>query len=336
MGILQDDIKAVIKKKELFDFLDKKTVFVTGATGLIGSMLIRCLLLANKEYNLSINVTGQIRDDDKAKRLFGDEYSKIKFVYSLDEPADYIVHTLSPTVSKFFVEQPVETIKVAVSGTMEILENARKNNSSVIYLSSMEQYGVPYKPGQVMKEEDIGVIDHLNVRSSYSESKRLCENLCAAYASEYDLDVKIARLSQTFGTGVPLTDNRMPMQFARAVADNNNIILHTTGESISNFVYITDALSGILTIMKNGSSGQAYNICNDKETRSVRDIAELVAKEVAGNRIAVNVEIPKESMGYAPATNMYLDSTKLRNIGWSAEVDMKEAYTRLVKYLKGE
>ena len=92
------------------------------------------------------------------------------------------------------------------------------------------------------------------------------------------MDVKIVRLAQTFGAGVSLSDNRMPMQFAKAVVEGNDIVLHTEGNSISNFVYLTDAITAILTMLECGKAGQAYNICNDAETRSVKEIANLVAE----------------------------------------------------------
>lgn len=234
----------------------------------------------------------------------------------------------------------VETIKMSVESTMSILEVAKKNKSKVVYLSSMEQYGIPYENGQRMTEEMVGIIDHLNIRSSYSESKRLCECLCVSYASEYGINVKIARLAQTVGAGVPLTDSRMPMQFARAVVKEKDIVLHTEGKSISNFVYLMDAITGILTILQKGESGQAYNVCNDKETRSVRDIAELVCHEIAKDKIKVCIEKKdnciekKDNMGYAKDVAIYLDSEKLRSLGWCAQVGMAEGYKRLIQYLE--
>ena len=142
----------------------------------------------------------------------------------------------------------------------------------------------------------------------------------------------IARLAQTFGAGAPLTDNRMPMQFARAAANGSDIVLHTDGKSMSHSVYLTDAITGILTILEKGEPGQAYNVCNDQETRSVREIAELVCHEVAGDKIKVRIE-KKENMGYAPDIAMYMDSGKLRKLGWNADVGLTEAYRRLVSYL---
>lgn len=333
MNRVQADIESVIKKQELFFPLINSKVLITGATGLIGSMMMKILHAADKKYSLGLRLIGQIRSKEKAKLIYGDIYEDLTFVRELNSSYDYIIHTVSPTTSKFFVNNPVETIHVSIGSTMEVLDLAKKCRTSIVYLSSMEQYGIPYENGQVMTEDKIGVINHLNIRSSYSESKRLCECLCVSYALEYGVDAKIVRLAQTFGAGVPLTDNRMPMQFARAAVTGENIVLHTEGKSVSNFVYLTDAISGILTVLEKGEKGQAYNICNDKETRTVREIANLVASKVSNGKIQVQVDI-KENMGYAPDVAMYLDSSKLCSLGWKSEVSMTEAYRRLVEYLK--
>lgn len=333
MNRVNTDILSTIEKKELFELLSGSTVLVTGATGLIGSALIKTLNAANEEYGFDIKIIGQIRNEEKAKAIFGSIIQNILLTNQFDQPCDYIIHTVSPTASKFFIEHPVETIKASVESTFAVLESARKHKANMVYLSSMEQYGVPYNPRENMSEEKIGIIDHLSVRSSYSESKRMCECMCVSYASEYGVNVKIARLAQTFGAGMSLSDNRMPMQFARAAAERKDIILHTEGKSISNFVYLTDALSGILTIMAHGLPGQAYNVCNDRETRSVKEIAKLVAQEIAEGEIAVRTIIPAQNMGYAADVEMYLDSNKLRKLGWEPEVSMAEAYKRLVETL---
>lgn len=333
MDRVEKDIQTVIEHKALFDCLYGKKVFVTGATGLIGSMLLRTLYAANMQYGLRLKLIGQIRNREKAEKIFAG--ISIDYVYDYDVDCDFIIHTVSPTASKYFIEQPVETIKASVESTMGILETAKKKSAGIVYLSSMEEYGVPYTPGEVMTEDKVGIIDHLNVRSSYSESKRLCECLCVSYASEYGVNVKIARLAQTVGTGVPFTDNRMPIQFARAVVESKDIVLHTEGKSISNFVYLSDAIKGILLILSKGEKGQAYNVCNDKETRSVKEIAELVCSEVADGKIKVLIN-KQEGMGYAPDNTMKISADKLKGLGWNAEVRTTEAYKRLVDYLRRE
>ena len=330
----QKDIHELIaSNKELFSNLRGARVLVTGATGLVGSMVTKAIIIANNLYKYDISVVGYIRNKQKAKEIFGNLFGSIEFTLDLNVNCDYIIHTISPTASKFFVEQPVETIKSSVLSTIESLETAKANNAEMVYLSSMEQYGVPYQAGQTMTEDKIGIIDHLNVRSSYSESKRLCECLCASYAKEYGVDVKIARLAQTFGAGIPISDNRMPIQFARAVVEQKDIVLHTEGKSLSNFVYLTDAIAGILTILQKGIPGEAYNVCNDSETRSVREIAELVCCNLSNGSTSCKVEL-LDNTGYAPDVDMYLNSNKLINLGWQPRVDMLKAYQYLINYLE--
>ena len=333
MDRISRDIQSVIRNRDLFGYFSNSTIFITGATGFIGSMLIKTLVSADEKLGLHLKIKGQIRNHEKAINVFGNMIDKIELVTTDDVETDYIIHTVSPTTSKYFMEHPVETIKASVESTISILDIAKKQQASVVYLSSMEQYGIPYNAGEKMSEDKIGVINHLNIRSSYSEAKRLCECLCVSYVEEYGVDVKIARLAQTVGAGVNLIDNRMPMQFAKAAANQQDIILHTDGNSISNYVYLTDAIVGILTILKKGEKGQAYNVCNDKESRCVREIAELVCHEVANNKIDFRIEL-KDNMGYAPNVAMYLDSGKLRRLGWCAEVSMVEGYKRLIEYIK--
>ena len=333
MDIVQSDIQVILKRKELFEAISDSTILITGATGLIGSMIVKTLVAADEKYNLGIKIIAQIRNEEKARKVLESVLDKIELSFIYDVPTDLIIHTVSPTKSKYFIEHPVETIKSSVESTISILEIAKKYKAKVVYLSSMEQYGIPYESGMKMTEDKIGIIDHLNVRSSYSESKRMCECLCASYASEYDIDVKIARLAQTGGAGIPLTDNRMPIQFARAVIDGKDIVLHTEGKSITNYVYLTDAIVGIFIILLKGKAGQAYNICNDKETKSVREIAEMVCHDVAADSIKVRIE-RNDNMGYAPDVAMYMDSRKLRNLGWDSEIKMADGYRKLINYLK--
>lgn len=335
---VQTDIKEVISNKGLLEAFSLKRVLITGVTGLIGSMLMKTLCSANEEYGLKIDLVGLARSEERAREVLGDFVDCVSIIYADDfsimTDCDYIFHTASPTASKFFVEYPVETIDAILNGTKAMLELARRNKATLVFLSSMEEYGVPYVTREVMTEDKVGIIDHLNVRSCYPEGKRMSECMCAAYTSEYGVDTKIVRLAQTFGAGVPITDNRAPMQFAKSVVLGNDIVLHTEGKSVSNFCYLSDAIAGILTVAIRGEKGEAYNVCNDAETKSIFEIAKMVADNIAGGRIKVVRDIPEGSnYGYAPDNTMKLSSDKLKGLGWIPKVNLIEGYKRLIGYL---
>ncbi len=340
--VLYKDIEEILNDNNInWSDFDKATIFVTGATGLIGSLLLKSLLAYKKNNKTKTKLVAFVRNINKAKEYFGD--NEIEFVTGdIREPIkylkniNYIFHCASVTASKYMITYPVETILTSVEGTNNILELAKeKQAKSLVYVSSMEVYGITQDSDNPITEEKLGYIDITNVRSSYSEGKRICELLCNSYFEEYGINVKIARLAMTFGPGIALTDNRMPIQFAKSAIKNEDIVLHTKGDSISNFCYTSDAIRGLLTILQKGESGKSYNVCNDSETRPVIDIAKLVAKEISNNKIEVTINIPKTNIfGFAPKTVVHLCSDRLRSLGWFPQVSMKKAFQNLITYLE--
>lgn len=337
--VLDEDIKRVIEDSNIkWNNLKGSRVLVTGATGLIGSLCIRVLL----ELDIPVEVYALVRDKAKAEVLLGD---KVKYILGdvrnpieCDLAPDYFIHCASNTNSKTMIEDPVDTMDISINGTINMLRLAQQSGAkSFVFVSSMEVYGVTEERQNPVTEEKLGYIDLSSARSSYSEGKRASECLCAAFYHQYGLPVKIARLALTMGAGIAITDNRVSMQFAKSVINRNDIVLHTLGHSISNFCYTSDSIRGIFTILLNGTDGETYNVCNDKETRSIRAIAELVAEKIAGGRIKVVHNIPKcNSYGYAPDVSLRLSSQKLMNLGWVPRIDLAVAYDRLIKYMNGE
>lgn len=314
---------------------------ITGATGLIGSLVVNTLIYLNDKYSYNINITIWVRNFHKAKKQYGDKvnYHIADILDSFENTKgfEYIIHCAAITNSKMMVENPVDTINIAVGGTNNILQLAQKSKEikSIVYLSSMEIYGVVEKKQNPITEDKVGKIDLLNPRSSYPESKRMCETLCCAYNKQFNLPVKIVRLAQTFGVGCSLVDNRVAMQFAKSALKGEDLILHTEGKTITNFCYSEDAIRAIFTILLKGQNGMAYNVCNSSESRSIIDVAHLVCDDIMQGKIKVMFDIPELNLyGYANDTEMRLSAKRLEELGWKASVGMKEAYERLLEYLK--
>lgn len=344
--VLKEDFIEIAESGLSFDEYKGRTILITGATGLIGSLIIKALLYCNKHYNLNLRIIAVIRNTNKIQSVFANEIydEALSFLHAdminenIEYPLDidYIIHGASITASKEMVTEPVKTILTAINGTKAVLKLAiEKNVRSMVYLSSMEIYGNMGTLGTVTEEDMLGSFDLSAVRSCYPESKRMCECLCTAYASQYDLNVMCIRLAQTFGAGITSSENRVFAQFARSAIHKKNITLHTSGLSEGNYVYTSDAIVAILLVLLKGKKGHAYNVSNEANHTTIKEMAELVAKKIANNEIQVNVKIPYNDLqfGYAPDVKLFMDTAKIKKLGWSPKVGLLESYQRLIQWM---
>lgn len=343
--IEQQDYKVIIEQSgDLLKFLHNKTIFVTGATGFIGSAFVKTLLFYNSISNANIKIVALVRDEQKAIKIFNEYASSnltlvigsVEKLPIISQTIDFIIHGASVTSSFDFVKNPVDTIKTTLNGTENILELAYlKQVESVLYLSSMEVYGHTNKEMGSISENDYGYIDILQARNSYPVSKQMAENMCIAYVKQHNIHVSIARLTQVLGPGIEYNDTRVAAYFARSVIEKRDIILNTKGTTTRNIIYISDAVSALLTLLIKGDKGCAYNIAQSSEILSIAETAEMIASKITQGKIGVIFDI-KEMPEYAINKHLFLnlDTTKLEKLGWKAIVSTEEAYRRMIKGVK--
>ena len=324
------------------------TYLITGITGYIGSAFAK-MLINSKEYaQHNIHIIGLIRNKEKAATIFSScNLEHVTFItgdlvnisvesfqnqYKIST-IDYIIHCAANTKSHDMITSPVETSNGILLGTSNILTLARFYQiQSMVYLSSMEVYGSISAGKERIGEDTLGDLDILNVRSCYPLGKRMAENLCYCYHKEYGVPVKIARLAQTFGPNILPNESRIFAQFARCAKKRQNIILHTKGDSVGNYVDIRDAVTGILVLLTKGTSGESYNIVNEANTMTILEMASLVASKLADNQIQIIFDIPKENTyGYAPKTELRLSSKKIQNLGWRPDFGLIEMYQEVIQ-----
>lgn len=338
--ILEEDLNLIaqdIKKNNIKNC----TILISGATGLIGSLLVKGFLNANEKYNLNNHVLALALNLQKAQLIF-ERYkdnpnltlieNEITQQINYSANVDYIFHTAAITKSQIMISSPVELIKTTVVGSLNIFDFAIKRKAkSVVYLSSIEAFGV-INNKESLKENDLGYLDLQNVRNCYPESKRLVENLCACYAKQYGLNVKVARLTQTFGAGASFNDSRIFGEIARSIIEKKDIVLKTSGNTTHDYCYTTDTISALLTIATKGTCGEVYNVANPDTNMSIKDMAKLVAISFGNNKVKVIQSSNNQpATCYSPENKISLNVDKLLKLNWKPKYNLKQIYERLIQ-----
>jgi len=322
--------------------LRNSNVFVTGGTGLIGYNIIK--ELAALQPDLGLRIYALVRNEHRAKEKFREFADQVQLIQGdvlqkiqMDEHVDYVIHGASVTSSQAFVDTPVETIMTSVMGSRNLLEFAReKSVKSLVYLSSMEVYGAPSEK-KLLTEDCVDYLDPMKLRSSYPESKRMCENLCVAYSHEYGVPVKVVRLAQTFGPGLAANDRRVIIQFLNSALAKEDIQIKASGESSRMYLYTADAVTGILSILLGGEDGLAYNLANKDTYCSIKELAQKVlALYSPENRVLTNTGTEEERRIYPPDSYLYLDTSRVEALGWRPRFGIEEAFRGLERSLQSK
>lgn len=301
-------------------------ILITGATGLIGSRLAEALMAET-----DMNVYSLGRNSERARRIFSSYQSNSRFHFiehDVTEPLQcdvqfhYIVHAASNASPNFFTQQPVEVMMANINGVKHLLDYGRRNGMKrFLYVSTGEVYGEG--DGQVFREAYQGFVDISSPRSCYPMSKRAAETLCAAYAQEYNIDYVIARPCHTYGPGFTEQDNRVYAQFIRNVLNGEDIVIKSSGEQMRSWLYVDDCVSGLLTILRNGKNGEAYNIADEGSNISIRHLAEMIA-DIAGRAVVMQLPTDTERKAFNPMSQALYSTEKLRSLGWSITGTMRE------------
>ena len=341
--VVQKDMQDLISRKTKWGKLKNKTVLITGASGMLATYIVYTLMTLNLKDNFNIKIICLVRNEEKAKAKFSSFIYKPNFELlvqdvtnkiDFNEKIDFIIHAAGNASPKYILLDPVGIIKANTLGTLNVLELARKNKvENVLYLSTREIYGKNISLVDNITENDYGIVDCLDLRSCYPESKRVAETMLKSYFYQYNIPFTIARLAHAYGPGMNIdNDGRVMSDFISDVVNNRNIVLKSDGSAVRAFCYITDAVFGLFKVLLEGKIGEAYNIANENEPLMIRDVAKQLVANFAEKDLEVVYDLPKEkSAGYSKMGRTKLDTRKLKDLGWECKIELKDGLEKTVK-----
>lgn len=338
----KSDVKYVAGLELPWDKLQGRSVMISGATGLIGSFLIDVLMEKNLS-GLDCTVYALGRNEQRAKERFSYcDNGKLVFIpYDINKPlcrddigtVDYILHLASNTHPMAYATDPIGTITTNIIGVQNMLEFAAAHNASrCAFTSSCEIYGENRGDVEKFDEKYCGYIDCNTMRAGYPESKRCGEALCQAYIRQKGLDIVIPRLTRSYGPTLLRTDTKALSQFINKGVSREDIVLKSAGTQYYSYLYVADTVSGLLTVLLKGETGEAYNIADDKSDIMLKDLAAIIA-EKAGTKVIFELPDEVEKSGYSTATKARLESTKVSKLGWKAKYDIQSGINRTIDIL---
>lgn len=342
--LYQEDVRKIAEMSFPWEKLRDKSVLISGGTGMIGSLLadVICFKNENDHLNCRIIITGRNRQMAESRFAYCFDKPWFDFVcHDINEPLHldkdekiaYVIHLASNTHPRAYATDPIGTITTNLLGTKNLLDlTCEYENARFVFTSSNEVYGENRGDTELFSEDYCGYINCNTMRAGYPESKRCSEALCQAYKAQKSVDVVVARLTRSYGPTLLASDTKALSQFLRNGLRHEDIVLKSEGNQYFSYTYSADAVSGLLTVMFFGETGEAYNIADRKSDIRLKDLAALIAGQ-AGTKVIFDLPDAVESSGFSKVTKARLDNAKISRLGWQAAYDMEEGIRRTMAVL---
>ncbi len=323
--------KAVADLGENWQYLEGRSIVVTGATGLIGSALIDVLCCAQALGAAKMDIYAASRNLERMQQRFH-SWETLSFIryeaaeaLQWEQKFDYVIHCAGNGQPGDIAREPVETMMGSILGLYHLLEHIKMSGGKcrMLYVSTSEIYGNRDHSGsEWYTEEDYGRLDILNVRACYPSVRRAAETLSVSYIEEYGLDVVIARPGHIYGPNVIDRDNRVYAQFIRDALAKRDIVMKSQGTQLRSYCYVLDCVTAMLTLLISGEKGTAYNISNKESVVTIRQLAEEIAGQ-AGRKVICTQAEDWEKKSYNLMDVSALNAERLESLGWRGRYNLQ-------------
>jgi len=302
-----------------------KKILITGGAGFIGSHLCERLLNEGNEVICLDNFfTGS---KDNIVHLIDNPYFEI-IRHDIEKPilieVDEIYNLASPASPIHYQKDPVKTVRTNVMGAINVLDIAKRTGAKVLQASTSEVYGDPEVHPQI--EEYRGNVNPIGPRACYDEGKRCAETLFFDYYREYETNIRVVRIFNTYGAKMAFNDGRVVSNFIIQALQNQNITIYGDGSQSRSFCYVDDLVDGFIKMMDSNLTGP-LNLGNPNEF-TILELAKEVIKLTDSKSKIIFKPLPQDD----PKQRQPNIAKAKKYLNWEPKIKLEEGLIKTIKY----
>ena len=305
-----------------------KKILVTGGAGFIGSHLCKKLL----DKNNIVYCLDNFYSSDRVNIEDMSDHNNFKFieqdiVSTLDFKVDEIYNLACPASPVAYQMEPVKTIETCFIGATNVLKLASKLNIRVLQASTSEVYGDPLVHPQ--NENYNGNVNPVGIRSCYDEGKRAAETLFFDYSRQFNVDIKVVRIFNTFGPKMQINDGRGVSNFICQALNGEDISIYGDGNQTRSFCFVEDMVDGLISMMKSEKFKGPVNLGNPQEI-TIKKLAQEIIEMTSSSSKIIHLELPEDD----PLKRKPDISLAQEHLGWSPKVSRFEGLKKTISYFR--
>jgi len=305
-----------------------KRILITGGAGFLGQALCRRLLAQGHEVMCLDNYFTSQRSN--VSDLIGHprfELIRHDVTESFFAECDQIFNMACPASPVHYQFNPIKTTKVSVIGTLNMLGLAKRTKARILQASTSEVYGDPEHSPQ--NEDYVGHVNPIGVRSCYDEGKRVAESLCFDYLRSNNVDIRVARIFNTYGPGMHPYDGRVVSNFIVQALNSEDITIYGNGSQSRSFTYVDDTVEGLIRLMNQNETVGPINLGNTHEF-TVKELAELVI-EITGSTSKI---VYKPLPGDDPKQRRPDITRAKQYLKWEPTIELRQGLEKTIAYFQ--
>jgi UDP-glucuronate decarboxylase len=305
-------------------------LLVAGGAGFLGSNLCETLLkIGHEVIALDNYITGSKKNIEHLQQYQNFSFINHDIIEYRDFKVDGIFNLACPASPPMYQKDPVRTVKTNVIGSTNLLELARKSNSRILQASTSEIYGDPKVSPQT--EEYWGNVNPIGFRSCYDEGKRTAETLFMDFHRQYETDIRIARIFNTYGPRMSIHDGRVVSNFIVQSLTNKDLTIYGNGEQIRSFCYVDDLIDGLIKLFFKENCHRPINLGNP-DPITMEDLASEVIQLTKSKSKISHMPLPSDD----PINRIPDISKAIDQLNWRPSINRSEGLKKTIEYFSKE